>query len=519
MSINYCDYLNGDDDSGDGSAENPYKTIYKASDGLTGGDEARVAKSGDPISLSGTLTWTDGSATVATSVDLTGEVAVGDFIGKGTVGETYWRVADISSTEITLGVPEGEDYSETKYYGVSEVVASKKLAFILAVDGQAIEASGVSKSNRLKVSGGWDLTSELQTGVTWFSNFGGSEEEFTGLQISGNYVEVDKINFIGLQGNGLEVSGLGHKLSNMTCNAMLYKAGFIVATSHTELYNINACQNDVGICFGTTGRFSTVDPNIVPPQAPDPQYVYADVYGENILCLSNHKPNMIVSHVTRLNLVNVINLGSYNPDYDEGEGIEIDSSPNCIFTNLTNRYHYGDSLVIDELSSLLIINKYIADNENITIYTNNDVNSSDPIVSVQHLNIDKNDKTYFLFGTIDHIIGAEARGASGDAIRFTPTSADNYVQQYIKFQVDSGVGKSLKIYMKKSSDFDGDVQAAVYFMGKKVTDWTTLTMTTDYVQQSINASSGDITEDGVVELRIRVRGTIGYVYADDISSV
>lgn len=34
--IKYCDYINGHDDTGDGSAGNPYKTITRASTGLTG---------------------------------------------------------------------------------------------------------------------------------------------------------------------------------------------------------------------------------------------------------------------------------------------------------------------------------------------------------------------------------------------------------------------------------------------------------------------------------------------------
>lgn len=41
MSIKYCDYINGNDSTGDGSAGNPYKTITQASTGLAGGDEVR----------------------------------------------------------------------------------------------------------------------------------------------------------------------------------------------------------------------------------------------------------------------------------------------------------------------------------------------------------------------------------------------------------------------------------------------------------------------------------------------
>ena len=43
MAENYCDYISGDDDTGDGTNGNPYKTIDKAATGLSGGDEVRVA--------------------------------------------------------------------------------------------------------------------------------------------------------------------------------------------------------------------------------------------------------------------------------------------------------------------------------------------------------------------------------------------------------------------------------------------------------------------------------------------
>lgn len=71
--------------------------------------------------------------------------------------------------------------------------------------------------------------------------------------------------------------------------------------------------------------------------------------------------------------------------------------------------------------------------------------------------------------------------------------------------------------MKDDATFNGDVRAALYFLGQKITGWTAWTMTTSYVEQSIVAAAGDITEDGVVELRMQVRGTAGNVYADDLS--
>ncbi len=65
--INYCDFINGDDGTGDGSTGNPYKTITIASTGLTGGDEVRVAKSPANTALTGTLSFTKNSTSVTGS--------------------------------------------------------------------------------------------------------------------------------------------------------------------------------------------------------------------------------------------------------------------------------------------------------------------------------------------------------------------------------------------------------------------------------------------------------------------
>jgi hypothetical protein len=74
MRINYCDWINGSDSTGDGSATSPFKTIDRGVVGLVGGDECRCAKSSDPIQLSGTFDFTYGSNQIMTSQNLTGVI-------------------------------------------------------------------------------------------------------------------------------------------------------------------------------------------------------------------------------------------------------------------------------------------------------------------------------------------------------------------------------------------------------------------------------------------------------------
>jgi len=100
--IKYCDYTSGDDSTGDGSYSSPYKTITKASTGLTGGDEVRCAKSPDDTALTGTIAFTQGSTSiVGTSTLFTSELAIGDFV-KGGDGEYYEVITIASDTSATL---------------------------------------------------------------------------------------------------------------------------------------------------------------------------------------------------------------------------------------------------------------------------------------------------------------------------------------------------------------------------------------------------------------------------------
>ena len=117
--IKYCSWLTGDDTTGAGTAASPYKTITKASTGLTGGDEVRVAKSPEPTNLTGTLSFTNNSTAVTgNGTAFTTELAIGDFILGG--DDNWWEVVTITSdTAATL---------YKKYSGSTESgVSSQKL--------------------------------------------------------------------------------------------------------------------------------------------------------------------------------------------------------------------------------------------------------------------------------------------------------------------------------------------------------------------------------------------------------
>jgi len=198
MTIVYCDWATGDDTNGTGSWDHPYKTITKASTGLTGGDEVRVAKSPEPTALTGTLGFTNNSTAVTgNGTAFTTELAIGDFI-KG--GDGYWwEVITISSdTSATLYRP----YSGTTQSGVSSQrlgVTDTGAAGGSTTQVQVVSSSGTSSAN-LKISGGWDLSTETQTGQTFFRQLNTTtfaNRYGYGLYISGKtYTELSNLNFL-----------------------------------------------------------------------------------------------------------------------------------------------------------------------------------------------------------------------------------------------------------------------------------------------------------------------------------
>jgi hypothetical protein len=161
--IVYCDPVSGDDTNGTGSAANPYKTIYKCTTGLTGGDECRVAAT-PPTQLPGTLTFTDGSTTVNTSEDLSSILATDNMIGKFTDDDPHWyEILTVGSSSITL---------IDQYAGTTETVTGYLMAGAdkgsPAQTGSVVSLNGegTSATSRLKISGGWNLATERQDGKT-----------------------------------------------------------------------------------------------------------------------------------------------------------------------------------------------------------------------------------------------------------------------------------------------------------------------------------------------------------------
>ena len=220
MAIVYCSWATGDDTTGTGTAANPYKTINKASTSRSAGDEIRVEKSPDPTALTGTTAWTlNGTTVTGTGTLFTTELAIGDFISAPDGG--WYEVITI-----------GSDTSATLYQKYPSATASghssQKLgvtdtgaALASTTSVQTVSSSGNS-TTPLYISGGWDLSTETQTGQTWFRQMHGTFANRYGYGLyltSISCTNLDKLNFLRYYYGINYYNSSNNTITSATCNS------------------------------------------------------------------------------------------------------------------------------------------------------------------------------------------------------------------------------------------------------------------------------------------------------------
>lgn len=199
MAIVYCSWATGNDTTGTGTAANPYKTITKASTSRTAGDEVRVAKSPDPTALTGTTAWTLNSTGVTgTDTLFTSELVIGDFISApdGNWYEVITIGSDTSATLYKIYPSATASGHSSQKLGVTDTGAGGNYSAV-----QTVSSSG-NESAYLYISGGWDLSTETQTGQTWFRQMHATfvNRYGYGLYLNAkNFVHISGMNFLRYQ--------------------------------------------------------------------------------------------------------------------------------------------------------------------------------------------------------------------------------------------------------------------------------------------------------------------------------
>ena len=256
MTIVYCSWATGNDTTGTGTAANPYKTITKASASRTAGDEVRVAKSPDPTALTGTTAWTlNGTTVTGTGTLFTTELAIGDFISAPD-GGWYEVITLTSNTSATLykqyPSATASGHSSQKL-GVTDTGAASSSSSQV----QAVNSSGDS-SAFLYISGGWDLSTETQTGQTWFRQMHGTfnTRNGYGLYMTGkSYTNLDKLNFLRYNYGIYYNSSNNNNIISVTCNSNGTGIYYYLGSSGNNITSATCnSNNNYGFYYGNSNN-------------------------------------------------------------------------------------------------------------------------------------------------------------------------------------------------------------------------------------------------------------------------
>jgi hypothetical protein len=514
----YVDLDNGDDGTGDGSAGNPYATVDQciAAGANTGGDECRVAKTA-VNALSGTLTFTNGSTTISTSQDLSGVLADGSVIGKDSGNESWWSVASCTSDTITL------DY---QYWGTSETTSAYYLTMrtVASDDEMRVDSSGTSWSSMLKISGGWDLGTTTQDGVTSLDLSGGYKFFATSAE---DYVEFS--NFIIYSNNvSASISGSSYYRNTIVKDIDLVSPYVLYSGDYLTLDNVKITGGaTVGISVNNSGAFPTLK-NIYIYSVGDGTTDYG-IGVENTFCLVENI-NIYNSYATAL----YVSTGGYvvgknitidTTRYSSSDGISLSYSAIIDFNNVSISNTSDDGIALDVgvgRKSIIrdITFSSIGDDE---VFAYASTSNFGPVLTIEDYGGTSNDDRMFFASAsgaeFARIVRDTTDARSGSCLKFDVDDADGPIRYTLgTYKIVSAASDlTLQIYMKDDSSFNGEVTLWAEQEGKVVVFPEVQSLTTSYAQKSVVVDSSDLVVGEYVNLIISVASSAGSVFVDDFS--
>lgn len=506
----YVDLTSGNDGTADGTTTLPYLTIAAADDGLSGGDEIRLKKTA-VSTASDTMDWTNGSATVATDSDETGNISVGDVIcmtSDFSDNEGWWYVDAIDGSSITLDCP---------YTGVTAANATTYYMEPATDNGQQLTSDGSSISSMLKLTGGWDFSTETRDGFTYWratnsasalmfnnadyielgyvvlASTASTTYESLELYIS-DFLDVHDIYIAGITGKGMY-------LWNINYHLMLDKIIATCGSAHSH-FDFSAMRFGVAEnvysygCNYTGGAINIGGYNLVIDT-----FEILDSAGDGVvlqtsegIIVQNGTINTTVddgvvfmgdSHSANIANIEFISIGddAFNAAY----GSKMNQVHNPTFTSVT-----GDEFTISATSQVTVPQ---------ILYVDGSYNHSERAGSWTR----GSDTAQARSGTCLYIDDNH----SGNNPIPTPVGM-------IKVS-STAANINLKIYLKEDGSFNGQVYLAARQDGELVDLWALQTITSSYVQKTVEVASGDLRNGAYLELMAFVRGGAGTVYFDDFS--
>ena len=511
----YCDFAAGSDvPPGDGTAAHPWQTIEKADDSLTGGDEVRVAKTTD-TALTGTIAFVNGNTDLATSADLSGVLSAGDYIGKGTDTEAWWLVTSCDADSVTL---------TREYWGVTETVAAYEAGRIAwsAGNEQDIGVSGVSAANRLKITGGWDLTLETRTGYTFLD--GNSASGNCIDTNSQDYLEISYFRVVEFDTSQLQVNGtVGSYIHHYFIGESTSSYNSYIGSSSLNTFDTIVVGGSIidGLNIITNSVLNTFT-NIYTYSVGNGASDYAIDIANS--CPLNYFKNIYLYNGLdkMFNIETIVIIEDITIDTSTGPGISFTLSSstasgskisdpvisNCtygIYTNCAIGIEvYNPTFTSCSTADIGINASYAA------------VPGNPGGVKVHNFGGTANDDRIYLANGVIYKDSAGAR--SGYCLKFDPSSAIYPIAWKVgTVKVTEAGDFTLSVYLKDDADFNGTVTMWATTVNRMAESFTEKTMTTSYAENTITVAAADLVDEEYMELWVSVTGTAGNVFVDDFS--
>jgi len=235
----------------------------KATTDRTGGDEIRVGKSPDPTALTGTVTFTLNSTAVTGSGTLfTTELAIGDFI-KAPDGQ-YYEVITLTSNTAAVLKAKYPSATQSGYSSYKLGVTDTGEAAVSTTAIQTVSASGTSSAD-LVISGGWDLSTQTQTGQTYFRQMHATFANRYGYGLyfsSKSYTAISRLHFLRYNyGIYYYNSSNSNVLTSPVCNSNSYGI-FYHNSSNSNVLTSPVCNSNgnYGIYYITSNNNTCTSP-------------------------------------------------------------------------------------------------------------------------------------------------------------------------------------------------------------------------------------------------------------------
>jgi parallel beta-helix repeat protein len=441
-------------------------------------------------------------------------LSIGDFILGGDSG-WYEVITLTDATHATLY----QIYPGTTQSGVSSQklgVTSTGAAASSSTAVQTVSVSGTSLASRLTISGGWDLSSQTQTGITFFRQLHGTFANRYGRGLyfsSKSYVSISNIGFLRYDTGIYYSSSNNNTATSCTCNSNSNYGIYYYSSSNNNTATSCTCNsNGIGIYYSSsnnnTATSCTCNSNITG--------IYYSSSNNNTAtsCTCNSNSNYGIYYyyssnnntATSCTCNSNSNYGIYYYYYSNNN-----TASSCTCNSNTTNSIYSDTSLFNVINNTALSNA-------IAVATAKTY-SDKPCLQFQKYNTAAGDhRCYYEYGNTVRDVTTPRTGT--ECLKYNPSSAIYYISQSFFFKADSGVQQTLSAYIRKTSTFNGDVQLAIFFEGIAIADWAAVTPTNNdtYEQKSAVAAAGSITEDGVLELRIKVRGSAGSIYVDDLAT-